>query len=246
MSAPKDPRQARLRTEQERLEELHRESDFVRVHSVDVLSGSAPERYRVTLLCRGIVGIDSSRAPVYGTEHVVEIYCDESFPADVPQLHWVTPIWHPNIHHVTKGVCVNKSEWLGGQGLDDLCRQMFEMVQYKNYHAESTKPYPLDTEVAKWVLEYAQPKGIVDKRRNLFVDDKPFVRPAPRLSPAPPSQPQPPRPRRVKLLSVPPSSPPQQTPQPPQQPAQTRLGVRILPSVSAQGSARRVTILNKG
>jgi len=93
-------------------------------------------------------------------------------------LGWVTPIWHPNIQHAEpKGVCTNKPEWLGGMGLDDLCRQLFEMVQYKNYHAEMVPPFPLDQEAARWVREYAEPRGIVDKKRGLFVDDKPFTRP---------------------------------------------------------------------
>ena len=116
--------------------------------------------------------------PIYGEKHQVEILCDDDFPSDVPRLKWVTPIWHPNIQHSdAKGVCVNKAEWLGGMGLDDLCRLMFEMVQYKNYHATFNKPFPLDSEVAKWVLEYAEPQGIVDKKRKISVDDKPFTRP---------------------------------------------------------------------
>jgi hypothetical protein len=62
--------------------------------------------------------------------------------------------------------------------LDDLCRQMFEMVQYKNYHAdESRPPYPLDHEVAKWVRDVAEPRGIVNKDLGIFVDNRPFVKP---------------------------------------------------------------------
>src|SRR5438105_4052839 len=176
--APRDPRQARLRTERLRMEKLNEESDYVRVELLDVLEGSEPEHYRVTFFCRGITGIDSARRPIYGEKHQVEILCDDDFPSDVPRLKWVTPIWHPNIQHSdAKGVCVNKAEWLGGMGLDDLCRLMFEMVQYKNYHATFNKPFPLDMEVAKWVLEYAEPQGIVDKKGHISVDDKPFTRP---------------------------------------------------------------------
>lgn len=175
---PFDPRQARLRTERLRLEKLNKESDYVRVEPINTLEGSEPEHYRVTFLCRGIIGVDSSHRPIYGDRHQVEIVCDHDFPSDVPRLRWITPIWHPNIQHTEpKGVCVNKPEWLGGMGLDDLCRLMFEMVQYKNYHATFTQPYPLDNEVAKWVLEYAEPHGIVDKKKKISVDDKPFTRP---------------------------------------------------------------------
>jgi ubiquitin-protein ligase len=175
---PLDPRQARLKTERLRLARLNKESDYVRVEAVNTLGGSEPEHYIVTFLCRGIIGIDEQHRPVYGERHQVEIVCDDDFPSDVPRLRWITPIWHPNIQHTNpKGVCVNKPEWLGGMGLDDLCRLMFEMVQYKNYHATFAPPYPLDLEVAKWVTEYAEPQGIVNKKKKIYVDDKPFTRP---------------------------------------------------------------------
>jgi ubiquitin-protein ligase len=201
--APFDPRQARLKTERLRLEKLNKESDYVRVEPIDVLEGSEPEHYRVTFLCRGIIGISPSQRPIYGDRHKVEIVCDHDFPSDVPRLRWITSIWHPNIQHTEpKGVCVNKPEWLGGMGLDDLCRLMFEMVQYKNYHATFTQPYPLDNEVAKWVIEYAEPHGIVDKKKKIYVDNKPFTRPTVTnfISVlAPPERPTP----RIRIVSQP-------------------------------------------
>ncbi len=201
---PHDPRQARLNTERLRLERLNEESDYVRVEPIDVLAGSEPERYKVTFLCRGIIGIDrETQSPIYDDRHEVEIYCDNDFPAEVPRLRWITPIWHPNVqHNGDKGVCVNKPEWLGGMGLDDLCRQMFEMVQYKNYHAKHNPPYPLDQKVAKWVVKYGEPQGIIDKHRGIFVDDKPFTRPTvpKRIALAP--QPKAPSVQRVRLLET--------------------------------------------
>lgn len=172
-----NPRLDRLRDEQKRLLELQSDSDFVNVDTVGDLPGRPPERYKVTFRCRGIVGIEPSQNPIYADRHEVEIYCDEEFPSNVPRLKWLSPIWHPNIQHQEpKNVCVNKSEWMGSTGLDDLCQQMFEMVQYKNYHAQNVPPYPLDPDAAKWVRDYAEPQGIVDKRRGIFVDDKPFYK----------------------------------------------------------------------
>jgi ubiquitin-protein ligase len=172
-----DPRQKRLEDEHQRLTRLNEESDYVRVKELDALEGSAPEHYLVIFLCRGIIGVDSSQQPIYGDRHEVEIYCDMEFPSKPPRLRWVTPSWHPNIDHKTGGVCINEPEWLGGMRLDDLCRMMFEMVQYKNYHVLHAKPYPLDQTVAKWVREHAEPQGIVDKERGICVDNKPFTRP---------------------------------------------------------------------
>jgi ubiquitin-protein ligase len=176
MSATK--RKIRLEEERKRLEAINSDSAYVRVQPIDLVPGRAPERYKVRFLCRGIAGIQASRKPTYATEHEVQIYCHQDFPADVPWLQWETPIWHPNIEHTgQKRVCVNKAEWLGGMSLADLCYQMFEMVQYKNYHAELTPPYPLDPEAAAWVRDYAEPEGIVDKNRGIFVDNLPFYKP---------------------------------------------------------------------
>jgi ubiquitin-protein ligase len=179
-TAPFDPRQDRLEDERHRLEALNQDSDFVRVEPVDVIPGRAAERFRVKFLCKGIIGINpASQGPIYGDEHSVLIYCDQEFPSEVPRLRWESPIWHPNVQHLEpKNVCVNRAEWLGGTGLDDLCRQLFDMAQYRNYHADDSRlPYPLDKDVAKWVREYAEPRGIVDKKRGISVDDRPFYRP---------------------------------------------------------------------
>jgi len=171
-------RQVRLEKEREQLEALNRDSDYVSTVPIDPLPGRPPERYRITFSCRGITGIEDSQRPVYGMRHDVVIYCHDDFPADVPWLRWETPIWHPNIeHYEPKNVCVNKKEWLGGMTLVDLCQQLFEMVQYKNYHAEHTWPYPLDSEAAAWVREYAEPNGLIDKKRGIFVANRPFFKP---------------------------------------------------------------------
>jgi ubiquitin-protein ligase len=171
-------RQVRLEKERVRLQAVNQDSDCVKVIPVDPLPGRAPERYRFTFLCQGITGIDSGRNPIYGTQHNVVVYCHEDFPADVPWLRWETPIWHPNIeHYEPKNVCVNKREWLGGMTLVDLCQQLFEMVQYKNYHAEHSPPYPLDAAAAVWVRDHAEPQGIVDKKRGIYVDNRPFYKP---------------------------------------------------------------------
>src|SRR5581483_8612399 len=139
-----------LRLEYERLMTLNAESDTVEVHPV-LRPGTEPEQYQIVFKCKGISGIDSSQRPQYGVRHSVRVTCGETFPSRPPDLYWESAIWHPNIHHERKSVCVNASEWLGGMLIYDLCRQMLEMVQYKNYHAESIPPRPLDPVVAQWV-----------------------------------------------------------------------------------------------
>lgn len=176
-AAYRNPREDRLRWERLDLEELNRESETVHVQPIHVQPGSEPEEYRITLKCKGILRIDSQRQPVYGYTHQVLMHCGDDFPTASPVLYWETDIWHPNIDHKSKGVCINAKEWVGSRSLRDVCRQIFEMVQYKSYHAINQEPFPLDHEVARWVLEFGEPQKVVDKSRGIFVDNRPFLRP---------------------------------------------------------------------
>ena len=175
-AAASDPRKSRLLAEKEKIDELNKESDFVRIIAQDG-NQKAPERYMATFTCRGIMGINANNEPIYGNRHEVEINCDYNFPSEPPKLRWITSIWHPNIHHRTKEVCINRKEWVAGMTIVDLCRQLFEMTQYKNYHAVHVEPHPLDGKVAKWVTEYGEPNNLMNKRKGIFVDNKPFTRP---------------------------------------------------------------------
>jgi len=80
---------------------------------------------------------------------------------------------------------------------------MGEMVQYKNYHAQNTAPWPLDPNAAEWARK-AERAGYFSKTNP--VDPRPLLRPdasASRRS-APPSN----RPSRVMFRSGPASAPP--------------------------------------
>lgn len=172
-----DPREDRLKNEWKELQELNQQSETVHVEPINQMPGSQPDEYRITLRCKGILRIDGSNNPVFGNLHTVLMKCDDGFPNQPPALHWETDIWHPNIDHQRKSVCINAAEWVGCQSLVDVCRKLFEMAQYKSYHALAEPPYPLDHTVAEWVLRYAEPSGLIDKRRNLAIDNRPLYRP---------------------------------------------------------------------
>ena len=59
-----DSRIDRLETEMRLLARVNTESEYVKTEPLDAVPGTPPERYRVTFLCRGIVGIDEFQAPV--------------------------------------------------------------------------------------------------------------------------------------------------------------------------------------
>jgi len=172
-----NPRQVRLAIEFTNLVNLAARSDFIEVIAQDVQPGWPPEKYIVTYRCRGITGTMPDGAPVYGDFHQVRMYLPSDYPLREPHLKWLTPIWHPNIdHELPNHVCTNTAQnYFAGKPLSDLVRAVGEMVQYVRYHAAWVPPYPLDRAAAKWVVEYAEPRGLVSKTKP--VDDRPLLRP---------------------------------------------------------------------
>jgi ubiquitin-protein ligase len=168
-----DPRTRRLRAEYEQMVELGSRSDFIDIEHFLVAPGVPPERYIVTFTCRGITGIDGSYQPIYAEEHKVALYLDGSYPTTPPRMKWLTPIWHPNIEHAEPHrVCIDNTWWTPGRTLGKVVLMLGEMVQYKNYHADQTPPFPIDVEVAQWVL-WAKKNGVV----RMPIDTRELQRP---------------------------------------------------------------------
>jgi ubiquitin-protein ligase len=70
-------------------------------------------------------------------------------------MKWLTPIWHPNINHLNGTVCIDAAWWTASRSLDRLIIMLGEMLQWKNFHDDPTKPpFPWDAEAARWSREY--------------------------------------------------------------------------------------------
>jgi ubiquitin-protein ligase len=158
-----DARYRRLVVERNELRCLSMISPFIEIEPIETQPGWPPEEYEVTYTCRGIVGVDDDRRPIYGERHRVAVRFAEHFPMQEPYLLWLTPIWHPNIRHrEPRRVCTDEgATWFAGKKMTEIVILMGEMVQYKLYHAGLEAPFPEDREVAEWVREYAEPRGLV-------------------------------------------------------------------------------------
>ena len=175
-----DPRTVRLIREHDNLMRLNERSQLIHVEPIEVQPGYPPESYLITYTCRGVAHIDDSGHPELSELHRVRMdlrgVSVHTFPEQEPHLKWLTPIWHPNIdseepHHV----CVNcVTSWFAPKSLDRLVLQLGEMIQYKDYHAKWTAPFPLNRKAATWVVEYAEPRGIITK--NKPIDDRHLIR----------------------------------------------------------------------
>jgi hypothetical protein len=151
--------------------ELAARSDLIRFVAHPERPGWPPERYLVTFGCKGIVGVDRRGRPKFGQDHQVEIYLHSQYPQRWPGLKWLTPIWHPNIHHLNGTVCIDAAWWTAGRSLDRLVLMLGEMVQYKNYHDDPTAPpFPWDPEAARWSRAYRleHPQAFPIDRRELL------------------------------------------------------------------------------
>jgi ubiquitin-protein ligase len=165
------PRIRRLRADHQRMIDLAAQSDLISFEAKFERKGMPPETYFVTYNCKGITGVDRAGNPKFGNKHRVEIYLHNQYPQRWPGMKWLTPVWHPNINHVNGTVCIDAAWWTASRSLDRLVLMIGEMVQYKNFHDDPTKPpFPWDPEAARWSREYRKthPKAFPVDHRELL------------------------------------------------------------------------------
>jgi ubiquitin-protein ligase/uncharacterized ubiquitin-like protein YukD len=167
------PRMRRLRGDYELMRELDARSDLIFFKSMSPNPNMPPERYIVTFKCKSVIGVDRQGNPKFGEHHQVEIYLHNQYPHRWPGMKWLTPIWHPNINHLNGSVCIDAAWWAASRSLDRLVVMLGEMLQFKNYHDDPTKPpFPWDAEAARWSREYRK------THPNVFpVDHRELLRP---------------------------------------------------------------------
>ena len=173
MSVADTPRMRRLRGDYELMVELTSRSDLISFAASSPNPNLPPERYIVTFKCKSIANVDRQGNPKYAEHHQVEIYLHNQYPQRWPGMKWLTPIWHPNINHLNGSVCIDAAWWAASRSLDRLVLMLGEMLQFKNYHDDPTKPpFPWDAEAARWSREYRK------KHPNIFpVDHRELLRP---------------------------------------------------------------------
>jgi len=180
ISLDQNPRIRRLRADYRLLKELADRSDLISFEAKPARANLPPERYVVTFKCKGIVDVDRQGNPKYGERHKVEIYLHNQYPQRWPGMKWLTPIWHPNINHLNGSVCIDAAWWTASRSLDRLVVMLGEMLQYKNFHDDPTKPpFPWDPEAARWCKEYrkAHPDAFPIDGRELLRPERVRLKP---------------------------------------------------------------------
>jgi ubiquitin-protein ligase len=124
------------------MERLQAESSVLRFQ----VSGKPSQQYTIEFRGRSLA---RERGKVHVQErHQVEIRLGASYPRTMPEIRWLTPIYHPNISEIGM-VCLGGygTHWVPSLNLDELCGMLWDMARYHNYDIRS----PYNREAALWV-----------------------------------------------------------------------------------------------
>jgi ubiquitin-protein ligase len=198
------PQLRRLRSDLAALERLRSESSVFDFRAF----GKPVQRYLVEFRGKSLAR-DRGKVVVRDF-HEVEIKLGASYPRTMPELRWLTPIYHPNISEIGL-ICLGGygTHWVPSLHLDELCSMLWDMARYHNYDIRS----PYNREAALWAANQASFTYPTDSRplRDIRaamgrVEEPPTPHlpaadPAPSPPPpAPPSKPEPARPRSVVVF----------------------------------------------
>ena len=155
MSVYESPRIRRLRSDLAALEKLKNESSIFGFRH----SGRPPQVFVVSFagqsLCR-----DRGKV-IVRDYHEVEIKLGASYPRTMPEIRWLSAIYHPNISDLGI-VCLGAygTHWVPSLTLDELCVMLWDMARYQNYDIRS----PYNREAAQWAAHQTAYQFPVDAR----------------------------------------------------------------------------------
>jgi len=135
------PRLRRLRNDLAALERLRAESSVFDFRA----QGDPPHTYRVRFRGKGLRR-EQGKVQV-AADHQVEIKLGSSYPRTIPEIRWMTPIYHPNISEIGM-VCLGGygTHWVPSVQLDELCTMLWDMARYHNFDVRS----PYNRDAALW------------------------------------------------------------------------------------------------
>jgi ubiquitin-protein ligase len=136
------PRIRRLRSDHNALERLKAESSVFQFKGF----GTPVQRYLIDFRGRSLAR--EKGKVTYREHHQVEIKLGASYPRTMPELRWLSPIYHPNISEIGM-VCLGGygTHWVPSLQLDELCSMLWDMARYFNYDIRS----PYNRDAALWV-----------------------------------------------------------------------------------------------
>ncbi len=137
------PRIRRLRNDRKSMQQLRSESSII---DFDV-SGDLADKYHIRFYGKGLYRENGQGDVLLRNVHEVRIVLGASYPRMMPEISWVTPIFHPNIS-ASGVVCLGGygTHWVPSLSLDELCSMLWDMIRYQNFDVDS----PYNREAALW------------------------------------------------------------------------------------------------
>src|SRR3954454_18888107 len=149
------PRLRRLRSDLAALERLREESSVLRFRA----SGTTPQHYTIDFRGKSLARVRGRVSVVDFNQ--VEIKLGASYPRTMPEIRWLSPIYHPNISEIGM-VCLGGygTHWVPSLNLDELCGMLWDMARFHNYDIRS----PYNREAALWVANQSTFRFPIDSR----------------------------------------------------------------------------------
>lgn len=140
------PQTRRLRSDLAAMERLRDESTILHFRSF----GKPAQRYLIEFRGRSLAR-DRGKVTLRD-QHEIEIKLGASYPRTMPEIRWLTPMYHPNISEIGL-VCLGGygTHWVPSLHLDDLCVMLWDMARYHNYDIRS----PYNRDAALWAANQA-------------------------------------------------------------------------------------------
>lgn len=193
------PQTRRLRSDLLAMERVRDESSVLRFR----VTGHPAQRYVVEFHGRSL-SRDHGKVGIR-EHHEVEIKLGSSYPRTMPELRWLTPIYHPNISEIGL-ICLGGygTHWVPSLQLDELCTMLWDMARYHNYDIRS----PYNREAALWAANQTTFTFPIDHRplRDVRVAQGRIEEPRPVLKAE--------KPKEICILDIQVNLPPR-TPRPP-------------------------------
>jgi len=123
------------------MDRLRSESSVIRYQAL----GTPAQHYKIQFLGKSLA---RERGKVAVRErHEFEVRLGASYPRTMPEIRWMTPIYHPNISEIGM-VCLGGygTHWVPSLSLDELCIMLWDMARFHNYDIRS----PYNREAALW------------------------------------------------------------------------------------------------
>jgi len=149
------PRIRRLKNDFAAMERLRSESSVLRFRS----GGKPAQQYVIEFRGKSLAR-ERGKVSIQD-RHEVEIKLGASYPRTMPEIRWLTPIYHPNISEIGM-VCLGGygTHWVPSLNLDELCGMLWDMARFHNYDIRS----PYNREAALWVANQTSFRFPLDAR----------------------------------------------------------------------------------